>query len=134
MTPAEWAEAARDAILEVAGSQTDWTADDVWDLLDAGGVQLPEGKDPRALGNVLGAMKREGLILKAGHSRESRRNVRNHGLVAVWTTPSMAWAVPDAVPVPRPVRAALDAEAARLGESVMDLVVRAVKAELGGRI
>ena len=132
MSPQEWEAAARQAVLDVAAEHVQWTSDEVWEVLEARGVPAPE--NPRLLGNVLGAMQRQGLIEKqAVPARPSRRAVRNHGSVAVWSTPGMAWLVPDALPCSRAVRGMVEQWAADNALTVAEAVDRLLK-EATGRL
>jgi len=129
----EWKAAAREAVLYVADERPDWTSDEVWNLLDARGVRLPDGETPRRLGDVFTALQRAGLIEKAGcPARQSRRPERHGGSVAVWTSPGASWMVPDAAPISRAGRAALQAWAAANDMGVQDAMDRAVKLLTGG--
>lgn len=126
MTPDEWVVEARQAVLDVAAEHVQWTSDEVWELLEARGVPAPD--NPRVLGNVLGGMQREGLIEKqAVPARPSRRAVRNHGSVAVWSTPGMSWLVPDAVPCSRAARGLVEQWATEQQLTVAEAVDRLLK-------
>jgi hypothetical protein len=80
-----WKAAATAAVVLCAATLDDFTADDVWQALD---LRWPWSSthDPRALGAVIRACARSGLIRKTGRVRPSRL-VRRHGRdVAIWTT------------------------------------------------
>jgi hypothetical protein len=75
----EWIERARDAVQLVALARFDFTSDEVWDAL---GEDRPE--EPRALGAVMKAMARDGLIRATGEYRKSARVDCHARPVAVW--------------------------------------------------
>ena len=75
----EWIERARDAVQLVALARFDFTSDEVWDAL---GEDRPD--EPRALGAVMKAMARDGLIRATGEYRKSARVDCHARPVAVW--------------------------------------------------
>lgn len=77
----DWIGRARDAVQLVALARFDFTADHVWDVL---GEDRPV--EPRALGAVMKAMARDGLIRATGEYRKSGRVDCHARPVAVWRT------------------------------------------------
>lgn len=77
-TPPEWRAALRHVVEALARRGGEFSTDDVWSRLDG---QPPE---PRALGAVMIAMAREGVIRSTGKSMKSARPQRHTGWVTVW--------------------------------------------------
>jgi len=75
----DWIVRARDAVQLVALARFDFTSDEVWDTL---GEDRPD--EPRALGSVMKAMARDGLIRPTGEYRKSARVDCHARPVAVW--------------------------------------------------
>ena len=76
----EWLRVARDAVKRLAASGADFTGDDAWLILD----QLPVATGtPSALGAVFRDLQREGVIVKTGEMRMSRRR-QAHRMKTVW--------------------------------------------------
>jgi hypothetical protein len=75
----DWIGRARVAVERVAVTRFDFTSDEVWDLL---GEDRPD--EPRALGSVMKAMARDGLIRQTGQYRKSGRVDCHARPVAVW--------------------------------------------------
>jgi len=79
----EWKAQARAAVVSIAYSQDTFTSDDVWVVLDARGVPRPH--EGRALGAVMMALVREGVIRKTGEYRQTAQP-KSHGSPAtVWS-------------------------------------------------
>ncbi len=76
----DWKEAAYQAVVEVAGRMRDFTADDVWPLLEQSGEWTHE---PAALGPVFIRAARAGVIEQTGEMRQSRY-ARRHRKLTVW--------------------------------------------------
>jgi hypothetical protein len=77
--PEGWVQRARDTVTLIAMARFDFTSDHVWDAL--GEDRPPE---PRALGAVMKAMARDGLIRATGEYRKSTRVDCHARPVAVW--------------------------------------------------
>jgi hypothetical protein len=75
----DWIGRARGAVQSVALARFDFTSDEVWDVL---GDDRPD--EPRALGAVMKAMARDGLIRATGEYRKSARVDCHARPVAVW--------------------------------------------------
>lgn len=72
-TPQEWTEKARRAVWWLACNRPEFTADDVWMLLDE--WEVPRPVEPRALGPILMRALRKGAIEDTGRMTPS---VRRH--------------------------------------------------------
>jgi hypothetical protein len=66
----EWLRAARVAVGVLADQGRQFSADDVWALLDGAGVDRP--REPRALGPVIKAAVQSGRIVRVGWANSSR--------------------------------------------------------------
>jgi hypothetical protein len=76
----EWLRVARDVVQRLAMSGVDFTGDDAWLILD----ELPVATStPSALGAVFRDLQREGVIIKTGEMRMSRRR-QAHRMKTVW--------------------------------------------------
>lgn len=80
---AEWRDAAYMAVLDAAASHDDFTADDVWPLIDA----TISTHEPSALGPVFLRASKAGAIRKTGVTRPSTNPVRHRDLT-VWEAAS----------------------------------------------
>lgn len=78
----EWVTTAHRVIQELADRGEHFTADDVWELLDA--RQVTPTHEPRALGAVLRAAKSSGLIRPTAAYLPSRRPECHGRPVRVW--------------------------------------------------
>lgn len=74
-----WIQRARDTVKLIALARFDFTTDEVWDAL---GEDRPD--EPRALGAVMKAMARDGIIRATGEYRKSGRVDCHARPVAVW--------------------------------------------------
>ena len=74
---AEWRHEAFEAVMWVARMRPTFTADDVWDRIEAG------THEPSALGPVILRASRDGLIKPTGAYRPSR-HARRHRDLKVW--------------------------------------------------
>lgn len=77
---ADWKEAAYRAVCEVADRLPDFTADDIWPLLERSGESTHEAS---ALGPVFLRAARAGLIEQTGEMRQTRLS-RRHRKLTVW--------------------------------------------------
>lgn len=75
-----WKESAYRAVCEVADRLPDFTADDVWPLLERSGESTHEAS---ALGPVFLRAAREGIIEQTGQMRQTRF-ARRHRKLTVW--------------------------------------------------
>lgn len=78
----DWWDAALAAVRLLARRHGAFTADDVWEELDALPVDPPQ--EPRALGAVFQAARREGLIVPTARFVPSRRPVAHRKPCRVW--------------------------------------------------
>ena len=74
----EWSAEARSTVLDVARGRPEFTADDVW------ATGLPKPREPRALGAVMNALARAGLIVATGRYIKTAQASRNRAPIAVW--------------------------------------------------
>ena len=72
--------AAEQAIRHLARTKAQFTSDDVWSLLDG----VADTKEHRALGAVMRAVAKEGLISKTDRVVPTTRACANRRPVAVW--------------------------------------------------
>ena len=75
----DWIQRARESVALIALARFDFTTDDVWNAL---GEDRPD--EPRALGAVMKAMARDGVIRATGEYRKSTRVDCHARPVAVW--------------------------------------------------
>lgn len=80
----EWKCVALDAVHAVALRLAEITADDVWDVLEANGIDGP--REPRALGSIFRRAQGYGWITSARRQVQSRRPDRHRGYVSVWSS------------------------------------------------
>lgn len=78
----DWKREARDAVLHAAAHRAEFTSDYIWWLLQQRGVMPPH--EPRALGAIMRAAAREGLIQRSDRVVESVRVANHRRPVAVW--------------------------------------------------
>lgn len=71
-TEPAFVDAATDAVAHLARTQDAFTVDDVWDMLAERGALAP--REPRALGPIMKAATREGLIHALGWASSRRRH------------------------------------------------------------
>jgi hypothetical protein len=76
--PDEWLAQANRAVLSVAWRLHEFTADDIW------ATGLPQPREPRALGGVLKALAKSGVIAKTGRFQSTARVRRHAAPVAIW--------------------------------------------------
>jgi hypothetical protein len=77
----EWREVTRRAIEFLAGRGQEFTADDVWALIEPIGVTTHE---PNAMGAMFNHARRDGLIESDGIYRPSTRRNAHRRMVRVW--------------------------------------------------
>lgn len=77
----EWLDAAASAVAALAATGRPFTTDDVWARLEDVDVETHE---PRAMGAVVRAATRDGLIARTGEFRESERVAAHRNPKAVW--------------------------------------------------
>jgi hypothetical protein len=73
-----WTTRARMAVLRVARRQQPFTPDDIWD------TGLPRPRDARALGPIMMALAREGLIKPTGRWVKSRYATQHATPIREW--------------------------------------------------
>ena len=78
-----WRRMATEVLEQVAASRDQFTADDLWDLLEPLGLDT---HDHRAMGCVLRDASRRGVITKTNTTKPSSRSTRNGGDVRVWSS------------------------------------------------
>lgn len=76
-----WKAQAKAAILVVCAKLSEFTSDDVWEVMDEFGIERPH--TPSALGPVFRHVASEGWIHNTGRVVESRQ-ITNHRKVTVW--------------------------------------------------
>ena len=77
----EWRATAMRAIEFLAGRGVEFTADDVWALIEPTGVTTHE---PNAMGAMFNQAQREGIITSDGMYRPSCRRKAHRRMVRVW--------------------------------------------------
>ena len=77
-----WKLNAKRAVLHLANTRDRFTADDVWALLDERGEEAPH--EPRAMGAIMTAAAKKGLIEASHEWRESNRPECHRRPVRVW--------------------------------------------------
>lgn len=77
-----WQAATTSAIRWVAERRPELTADPIWTMLDAWGVDMPH--EPRALGPLMKAAARSGWIEHTGRWHRSVRPQNHRRWVAIW--------------------------------------------------
>lgn len=77
--PESWLQRAKDTVTMVSLARFDFTTDDVWEVM---GEDRPS--EPRALGAVMKAMAKDGVIRATGEYRKSVRVGCHARPVAVW--------------------------------------------------
>lgn len=80
----DWKREAREAVLHAATHRAEFTTDYIWWLLDQRGATPPH--EPRAMGAVMRAAAREGLIVKTDRVHDSVRPASHRRPVAVWSS------------------------------------------------
>jgi hypothetical protein len=78
-----WLEEAHLAVLWVASRGGDFTSDDVWAELSKG-RSVP--REPRALGAVMRALRRDGLIVPTDRYRSSSRATCHARPLRIWVS------------------------------------------------
>lgn len=76
-----WMDKAMEA-LSMCASRREFTADDVWSLLNL--WRVPEPREPRAMGAAMRQAKALGLIRPTGRYRQSQRIERHTGPMMIW--------------------------------------------------
>lgn len=76
--PQDWMEDAERTVLAIARRRAEFTADDIW----ATGLCSPP--EPRALGAVMTAAARAGLIARTGRFQATARAKRHAAPIAIW--------------------------------------------------
>lgn len=76
-----WKDEARKAVFYLASTRPEFTADDVWGMLDITDAKTHE---PRAMGAVMQAAAREGLIVATNRTVQSALSRRHARPVRVW--------------------------------------------------
>lgn len=76
-----WKIAASEALRQLIKSEEDFTADDVWELIEPFGVKTHE---PSAMGAVFNEAARAGWIVSDGMYRPSMRRGAHRRMVRVW--------------------------------------------------
>jgi hypothetical protein len=85
--PDSWKRSARHIVNVWADAAVPFTADDVWETLDAIGVGMPP--TPSALGPIIATAARNGTIRKTGRYVPTRHRHRHRDLTE-WTGTSVA--------------------------------------------
>ena len=78
----EWKMAASLAIMDVAKKNKEFTADEVWEVLQRMGITGPQ--EPRAMGPMMRNAAKLGMITKTGYSRVSQQGTNHARPVAIW--------------------------------------------------
>lgn len=78
----EWLAAAREVGLLIIGRGEEFTTDAVWQELERREVKPP--REPRALGVVMRAFARDGLIVDTGRVEKTSRDVAHKRPSTVW--------------------------------------------------
>lgn len=76
-----WKNAAREALLECAKKYSEFASDQVWAILSKSGITTGEN---RAIGAIMQAASRSGMIQKTGRYRESNRVSQHRQPIAIW--------------------------------------------------
>lgn len=76
-----WKNAAKEALLECAKKYREFASDQVWEVLARSGMTTGEN---RAMGAIVQAASRSGMIQKTGRYRESRRASQHRQPIAIW--------------------------------------------------
>ena len=76
-----WKDAAGAAVTSLAKDRQEFTADDVWELIDGTDVGTHEN---RAMGPVMRAASKAMIIQRTDRTIKTRRPSRNKGDVRVW--------------------------------------------------
>lgn len=77
-----WKRQAEDAAISVARSLPEFTTDDVWRVLRAGGVVEPH--EPRAMGPVMMSLRRKKIIVATEHFTTTARPVAHAAPIRIW--------------------------------------------------
>lgn len=77
----EWKQAAAQRVFWLANNRYEFTADDVTEYLNEKGITTGNSS---ALGAIMQAAQRLGIITNTGHFRESRRPVTHGAPVRIW--------------------------------------------------
>jgi hypothetical protein len=77
----DWKRAAADRVYWLAKHRHEFTADDVIEFLDAKGITTGNNS---ALGAIMQAAQRMGIITNSGHFKESRRPVQHSKPLRIW--------------------------------------------------
>ena len=80
--PTDWKRHAAEAVIHCARMAPVFTADEVWERLEILGQA--EGANPKALGNVMSSLAKEGVIASTGNYRKSTLPRRHQRPVAEW--------------------------------------------------
>ena len=80
--PATWKYHARRAVVTILYEADGLTADDVWALLDE--WQVPRPHEPRAMGAIFVALKKDGVISPTERFVNSKRVSKHAGPTRVW--------------------------------------------------
>lgn len=76
-----WKNAVREALVQCAKNYKEFTTNEVWDIVDGLGITTGEN---RAMGAVMQAASRSGMIRKTGQYKESRRRSQHNQPIAIW--------------------------------------------------
>lgn len=76
-----WKNAAKTALRECAENMREFASDDVWRLIAKTGTATGEN---RALGAIMQAASRAGMIQKTGRYRETKRSSQHKQPIAIW--------------------------------------------------
>lgn len=77
-----WAKQTLDIIKQIATNTFDFTTDDIWQALSQ--ASLPTPHEPRALGALMIAAQRSGLIAPTDRYRQSQRPQCHARPIRVW--------------------------------------------------
>jgi hypothetical protein len=79
---AKWRGLAMWAMERAARQQKDFTADDIWAILEI--AQVPQPREPSAMGPVLREGRARGYCVSTNRTRESRRPAAHRRPLRVW--------------------------------------------------
>jgi hypothetical protein len=77
-----WWNTCYNIVINTATTTNTFTSDDIWQALTD--AQLPTPREPRALGSVLAAAHRAGIITPTDSYRQSRRTECHARPIRVW--------------------------------------------------
>lgn len=80
----QWKEAARDAVRMLAASVAEFTTDDVWQAMGMPWYASSHTTERRAMGAIMRAARREGIIAPSGEFRKSIRRICHASPKRVW--------------------------------------------------